>query len=48
MYVLADQQGARRMLEPQGFKPEALLADWVKTRDGRHHDLVILARVLTP
>ena len=46
LYVLADQQGSRRMLEQQGFKPEALLADWVKTRDGRHHDLVILARVL--
>ncbi len=46
LYVLADQQGARRMFEQQGFKPEALLTDWVKTRDGRLHDLVILSRLL--
>jgi L-amino acid N-acyltransferase YncA len=46
IYVMAEQQGARRMFERQGFRPEALLTDWVKTRDGRLHDLVILSRLL--
>lgn len=38
-----DQQGALAMFSGLGFRPEALLRDHVKDRDGESHDIVILA-----
>ena len=38
-----DQKGARAAFEGMGFRPEALLRDQVKDREGRKHDLLILA-----
>lgn len=38
-----DQQGALAMFSGLGFRPEALLRDHVKDRDGVTHDIVILA-----
>lgn len=38
-----EQVAARTLLERLGFRTEALLADWVKTHDGRLHDLLILS-----
>lgn len=37
-----DQSGAISMFEGLGFRPEALLRDHVKDKDGLTHDLVIL------
>ncbi|MEX2081405.1 MAG: GNAT family N-acetyltransferase, partial [Dehalococcoidia bacterium] len=42
-----DQAGARATFERLGFKPEALLADWVLDAQGRTRDLVIMAYDLT-
>jgi RimJ/RimL family protein N-acetyltransferase len=41
--MTVDQQGARAVFEGMGFRPEALLRDHVKDRDGRKHDLLILS-----
>lgn len=38
-----DQQGAMSMFSSLGFRPEALLRDHVKDRDGVTHDIVIVA-----
>jgi RimJ/RimL family protein N-acetyltransferase len=38
-----DQPGARATFERLGFKPEALLTDWVISTDGRTRDLLIMA-----
>lgn len=38
-----DQPGARATFERLGFKPEALLTDWVISKDGRTRDLLIMA-----
>ncbi len=38
-----DQAGARATFERLGFKPEALLTDWVISKDGRTRDLLIMA-----
>ncbi len=38
-----DQQGALAMFSGLGFRPEALLRDHVKDRDGTTHDIVILS-----
>lgn len=45
--MTTDQQGARRMFEHLGFKPEALLADFVMARDGRTCDLLIMSYDVT-
>lgn len=45
-YLSVDDLDARRVLEDLGFTPEAILADWVKTRDNRHHDLLIMSTSL--
>jgi len=37
------QRGARGVFEHLGFRPEALLADHVMTRDGQTHDLLIMS-----
>ncbi len=38
-----DQAGARATFERLGFKPEALLTDWVMANDGRTRDLLVMA-----
>jgi L-amino acid N-acyltransferase YncA len=38
-----DQRSARGVFEHLGFRPEALLADHVMSRDGRTHDLLIMS-----
>jgi RimJ/RimL family protein N-acetyltransferase len=42
-YMPADSKGAQVMLQRAGFKAEALLTDWVMTRDNKTHDLVIMS-----
>ena len=41
--MTVDQKGAIAVFEGMGFRPEALLRDHVKDRDGRTHDLLILS-----
>ena len=41
--MTVDQRGAIAVFEGLGFKPEALLREHVKDRDGRPHDIVILS-----
>jgi RimJ/RimL family protein N-acetyltransferase len=38
-----DQRSARQVFEHIGFRPEALLADHVMSRDGQTHDLLIMS-----
>lgn len=38
-----DQEGARKMFEEIGFRPEALLREQVRDATGEAHDLLILA-----
>lgn len=38
-----EQRGARGVFERLGFRPEALLADHVMSRDGQTHDLLIMS-----
>jgi RimJ/RimL family protein N-acetyltransferase len=45
-YLPVENKGAQRMVENLGFKPEAILADWVKTRDNANHDLLIMSMTL--
>jgi RimJ/RimL family protein N-acetyltransferase len=45
--MTTDQRGARGMVESLGFRPEALLADFVMARDGRTHDLLIMSYDVT-
>jgi L-amino acid N-acyltransferase YncA len=42
-HMTVDQKGAIAVFEGMGFRPEALLRDQVKDREGRKHDLLILA-----
>lgn len=37
------QPGGRRLFESLGFKPEALLTDWVIDRQGMTHDLLVMS-----
>jgi len=41
--MTVDQKSAVAAFEGMGFKPEALLRDHIKDRDGNKHDLLILA-----
>jgi L-amino acid N-acyltransferase YncA len=41
--MTVDQRGAIAVFEGMGFKPEALLRDHVKDREGNKYDLLILA-----
>ncbi len=41
--MTVDQKGAIAVFEGMGFRPEALLRDHVKDRDGKKHDLLILS-----
>lgn len=38
-----EQEAARRVFDKLGFNAEALLTDWVIDRQGKTHDLVIMA-----
>jgi len=44
--IAREQRRFRGLLEEMGFQAEALLTDWLKSRDGRTHDLVIMSRYL--
>ncbi len=41
--MATDQRSARGVFEHLGFRPEALLADHIMTRDGQTHDLLIMS-----
>lgn len=41
--MTVDQKGAIAVFEGMGFRPEALLRDHVKDRDGGKHDLLVLS-----
>src|SRR5216683_8099400 len=41
--MTVDQKSAIAVFEGMGFKPEALLRDHIKDREGNKHDLLILA-----
>ena len=41
--MTSDQKGARATFERIGFRPEALLADYVIDNEGRTHDMLIMS-----
>ncbi len=41
--MTSDQKGARATFERVGFRPEALLADYVVDNEGRTHDMLIMS-----
>lgn len=41
--MTSDQRGARATFERIGFRPEALLADYVVDAEGRTHDMLIMS-----
>ncbi|GAB4337043.1 MAG: hypothetical protein Kow00117_19300 [Phototrophicales bacterium] len=43
VHMAADDKAAQRMVDYLDFKPAAILADWIKTRDDRTHDLLIMS-----
>ena len=45
-YMAIENKGARTLVEELGFQAEAILADWIKTRDERTHDLLIMGMSL--
>lgn len=45
--MMPDQKGAIATFERLGFQPEALLSDFVIDRDGRTHDLMVMAYDVT-
>lgn len=45
-YVAIEDRRAREVMESLGFRAEAVLQDWVKTRDERTHDLLIMSITL--
>lgn len=44
--IARDQLHIQQMLQRLGFKVEALLTDWLMSRDGLTHDLVIMSHSL--
>jgi len=42
-HMTVDQLGARTVFQGMGFRPEALLRDHVRDREGKTHDLLILS-----
>lgn len=47
VYMAASDKAAQRMVEYLDFKPEAILTDWIKGRDNRKHDLLIMSTDLS-
>jgi len=45
--MAAEQKGALQVFERLGFRPEALLADYVIDREGRTHDLIVMSYDVT-
>jgi len=45
--MAAEQKGAIQVFERLGFRPEALLADYVIDRQGRTHDLIVMSYDVT-
>lgn len=45
--MASEHVGARKVFERLGFRPEALLTDWVIDREGHTHDLVIMSYDVT-
>jgi hypothetical protein len=41
--MTSDQRGARATFERIGFRPEALLADYVVDAEDRTHDMLIMS-----
>lgn len=41
--MTSDQKGARATFERMGFRPEALLADYVVDHEGKPHDMLIMS-----
>ena len=41
--MTVDQTGARKLFQELGFRPEAMLANEVKDRDGKLHDVLSMA-----
>ncbi len=46
VHIAREQRRFRGLLEEMGFQAEALLTDWLKSRDGVTHDLVIMSQHL--
>ncbi len=46
VHIAREQRRFRGLLEEMGFQAEALLTDWLKSRDGNTHDLVIMSQHL--
>jgi L-amino acid N-acyltransferase YncA len=46
VHIARAQRRFRALLEEMGFQAEALLTDWLKSRDGKTHDLVIMSQYL--
>jgi len=44
--MTVDQKGALSTFEGLGFRPEALMHDHVKDREGRTHDLVVMSHAV--
>ena len=42
--IAADQPKVRMMFEDLRFEPEAILSDWLRDREGRTHDLLIMSQ----
>ncbi len=47
VHIAREQRRFRGLLEEMGFQAEALLTDWLKSRDGNTHDLVIMSQHLS-
>jgi RimJ/RimL family protein N-acetyltransferase len=45
--MASEQKGALQVFERLGFRPEALLADYVMDREGRTHDLIVMSYDVT-
>lgn len=45
--MASEHTGARKVFEKLGFRPEALLTDWVIDRGGTTHDLIIMSYDVT-
>ena len=46
--IPAEQDRVRAMFEEAGFQPEAIMSEWIKTTDGKLHDLIVMSRYLSP
>lgn len=47
VYIAANDKAAQRMVDYLDFKAEAILPEWIKGRDDRTHDLLIMSTDLS-